>query len=117
MRTAFQKESPKLGKFLAKDVSKKFGSEDESHDPHGGLAEAIRQKINPGHSGRPGEDLETGSRVVDHQSLPIQERIRYYESKIRMLSNLDSFRDEVLYEVYRQLLDQSLQQATQRGEV
>ena len=77
----------------------------------------LGKKINPGHSGRPGEDLETGSRVVDHQSLPIQERIRYYESKIRMLSNLDSFRDEVLYEVYQQLLDQSLQQATQRGEV
>lgn len=58
----------------------------------------------------PGEQAAAESIAVDPQSMPLGERIHYYRSKIAKLAPAESFRDEVLLEVYGYLLTQSLRQ-------
>lgn len=48
--------------------------------------------------------------AFDPGSLPVEERIRYYRTEIERLAAPETFRDEVLSEVYRWLLAQSLGQ-------
>ena len=48
--------------------------------------------------------------TADPESLPLEERILYYRSKIHELKPTESFRQEVLHEVYGYLLAKSLAQ-------
>lgn len=68
---------------------------------------AIRTFLKPD---APAEEPGPERNVVDHQSLPLEERVEYYRSEIEKLAARESFREEVLFEVYSYLLTQSLQQ-------
>ena len=50
--------------------------------------------------------------TADPESLPLEERILYYRSKIHDLKPTESFRQEVLHQVYGYLLAKSLAQQT-----
>lgn len=69
-------------------------------------AEAI-PAFSPGHAG---EDHQSASTTIDPQSLPIEERIDYYRSAIKNLASAESFREEVLYQVFSHLLEKSLRE-------
>lgn len=57
---------------------------------------------------RPADEAE--AIVDDPQSLPLDARIRYYASKMERFASAETFRQEVLFEVYRHLLEKSRQQ-------
>jgi hypothetical protein len=94
----------------AREPTLEIQSHNENSDKPGKRGE-IRPDTTPALSlAQAGENPQSASTTVDPQSLPIEDRIDYYRSAIEKLASAESFREEVLYQVYAHLLEKSLRE-------